>query len=76
MTSPSEYTILEIQLRASLKRIAEMKELYRKYEWSCGSCGLFIWEATVPSHKTVSQYRPVECGKCSSIVITERDKSR
>jgi methionyl-tRNA synthetase len=71
----TEYTILEIQLRASLKRIAEMKMLWRTFQWSCKSCGRFLYEARVPSERTVSEYRPQECGGCGSILISEREKS-
>jgi DNA-directed RNA polymerase subunit RPC12/RpoP len=75
MTSPSEYTILEIQLRASIKRMQKVKELWRTYQWACRSCGRFLYEARVPSGRTVSEYKPVECGGCGSTLISEREKA-
>jgi DNA-directed RNA polymerase subunit RPC12/RpoP len=70
----TEYTILEIQLRASLKRIRDMKLLWTTVQFACGSCGRFLYEARVPSERTVSDYKPVECGHCGSTVISERQK--
>jgi acetone carboxylase gamma subunit len=75
MTSRSEYTILEIQLRASLKRIEAMKELWRTYDFACKDCGKFQYEARVPSHRTVRDYTPDFCSGCGGIHISTREKS-
>jgi DNA-directed RNA polymerase subunit RPC12/RpoP len=51
-----------------------MKLLWTTVQFACGSCGRFLYEARVPSERTVSDYKPVECGHCGSTVISERQK--
>jgi predicted nucleic acid-binding Zn-ribbon protein len=51
-----------------------MKELWRTWIFACQSCGNFLYEARVPSHRTMSDYKPEECGHCGSILIGEREK--
>ena len=69
-----EISILEVQLRASIKRAKAMKLLWTVMQWACKSCGSFLYEARVPSDRSVTEYRPQECGHCGSTLISERIK--
>lgn len=71
-----EISILEVQLRASIARLRAMKELWRTYDFACCDCGAYQYEARVPSHRTVSEYRPDYCRTCGSINISTREKTR
>jgi DNA-directed RNA polymerase subunit RPC12/RpoP len=52
-----------------------MKLLWTTVQFACRSCGRFLYEARVPSGRSVSEYRPTECGHCNSTLISEREKS-
>jgi DNA-directed RNA polymerase subunit RPC12/RpoP len=42
------------------------------HAWFCGSCGRLLYRAFVPKDRDPKDYKPVECGHCSSVNITVR----
>jgi DNA-directed RNA polymerase subunit RPC12/RpoP len=51
-----------------------VKTLWTVYQFACRSCGRFLYECRVPGDRKAEEYKPVECGHCSSTLISERIK--